>query len=76
MLIIIIDFMTTFFRRSFIKTAAMSTAGITIVPNSVLGKVYGHTSPSDKLNIAGVGVGGMGRRNLANMNSENIRQNG
>ena len=28
--------------------------------------------PSDKLNIAGIGVGGMGRRNLMAMNEENI----
>jgi predicted dehydrogenase len=32
----------------------------------------GHVAPSDKLNIAGVGVGGMGRTNLRNMNSQNI----
>jgi hypothetical protein len=31
----------------------------------------GHKAPSDKLNIAGVGVGGMGRGNLRNMKSEN-----
>lgn len=46
--------------------------GFTIVSNTVLGKKFGHTAPSDKLNIAGIGVGGMGRRNLANMNTENI----
>ena len=38
----------------------------------MLGKSFGYTAPSDKLNIAGIGVGGMGRRNLANMNTENI----
>ena len=59
-------------RRKFIKTAALATAGITIAPNSILGKAFGHTSPSDKLNIAGIGIGGVGRRNLANMNTENI----
>src|SRR5690606_25794516 len=40
--------------------------------STVLGKRFGHIAPSDRLNIAGIGVGGMGRRNLANMNSENI----
>jgi predicted dehydrogenase len=50
----------------------MATAGFTIVPNTVLGKALGHTAPSDKLNIAGIGIGGVGRRNLANMNTENI----
>ena len=59
-------------RRNFLKTAAIGTAGLTVVPSTVLGKAYGHTAPSDKLNIAGIGVGGMGRRNLANMKTENI----
>ena len=58
-------------RRDFLKTGALA-AGLTIVPNSVLGKRHGFTSPSDKLNIAGVGVGGMGRGNLRNMSTENI----
>lgn len=59
-------------RRFFLKQAAVTAAGITIVPNTVLGKSFGHTSPSDKLNIAGIGIGGVGRRNLRNMDSENI----
>ncbi len=64
--------MTIYSRRKFLKTAAAGAAGLTIVPNSILGKSFGHMAPSDKLNIAGVGVGGMGRRNLANMKTENI----
>ncbi|HBX19831.1 MAG TPA: oxidoreductase, partial [Porphyromonadaceae bacterium] len=64
--------MTTYSRRSFLKTAALGAAGLTIVPNTILGKARGYTSPSDKLNIAGIGIGGMGRRNLANMKTENI----
>ena len=64
--------MTIYSRRNFLKTAAAGAAGLTIVPNSILGKSFGHMAPSDKLNIAGVGVGGMGRRNLANMKTENI----
>jgi predicted dehydrogenase len=32
----------------------------------------GYIPPSDKVNIAGVGVGGMGRANLLNLTSENI----
>ncbi|QBQ40634.1 Gfo/Idh/MocA family protein [Sphingobacterium psychroaquaticum] len=58
-------------RRNFIKNSA-TVAGFTIVSSNVLGKTLGHVAPSDKLNIAGIGVGGMGRRNLANMNTENI----
>ncbi len=64
--------MNTYSRRKFLKTAAIGAAGLTIVPNTVLGKTRGYTSPSDKINIAGIGVGGMGRRNLANMKTENI----
>src|SRR5690606_11405599 len=58
-------------RRKFIKTAGMAT-GFTIVSSNVLGKKLGYTAPSDKMNIAGIGVGGVGRRNLKNMDSENI----
>lgn len=58
-------------RRKFIKDAG-ALASFSIVSSHVLGKALGHVAPSDRLNIAGVGVGGMGRRNLANMKSENI----
>ena len=59
-------------RRTFIGNSAALAAGITIIPSHVMGKQFGHTAPSDKLNIAGIGVGGVGRRNLANMKTENI----
>lgn len=59
-------------RRTFLKGSALAAAGFTIVPGRVMGKAFGHTAPSDKLNIAGIGVGGMGSRNLANMATENI----
>lgn len=58
-------------RRKFIGNTATAAAAFTIVPSHVVAGL-GHTPPSDKLNIAGVGVGGMGRANLRNMNSENI----
>lgn len=58
-------------RRKFIKNAA-TVAGFSIVSSNALGRVTGHVAPSDKLNIAGIGVGGMGRRNLSNMATENI----
>ena len=57
-------------RRRFLSTAA-ATAAFTIVPRHVLGGA-GNTPPSEKLNIAGIGVGGMGRTNLGNLKSENI----
>ncbi|WP_353128036.1 Gfo/Idh/MocA family protein [Parapedobacter pyrenivorans] len=58
-------------RRKFIRNTA-AAAGFSIVSSHVLGSVTGHVAPSDKLQIAGIGVGGMGRRNLANMATENI----
>src|ERR1700758_3479507 len=57
-------------RREFVKEAAFAGAGLTIVPRHVLGK--GMTPPSDLLNIAAVGIGGMGRTNLINLSSQNI----
>ncbi|GHS96278.1 dehydrogenase [Bacteroidia bacterium] len=39
--------------------------GLTIIPNVVMGKSFsGVTAPSDKLNIAAVGIGGMGNSNI------------
>lgn len=59
-------------RRSFLQRGAATAAAITIVPNTILGKTHGYTAPSDKLNIAGIGIGGMGNSNLTNMAEENI----
>src|SRR3984893_13461415 len=57
-------------RRKFLANVATGGAAIAIVPRHVLGR--GFTPPSDMLNIAGVGVGGMGRANLINLASQNI----
>jgi predicted dehydrogenase len=57
-------------RRKFLTHVATGGAAIAIVPRHVLGR--GFTPPSDMLNIAGVGVGGMGRTNLINLSSQNI----
>lgn len=46
-------------RRDFIKSSTTALAGFYIVPRSVLGGP-GFTAPSDKLRVAGIGVGGMG----------------
>ena len=45
-------------RRSFLKTASAIAAGVAVVPRHVLGQ--GQTPPSQKLNVAGIGIGGMG----------------
>jgi len=57
-------------RRKFIRNAAIAGAGLTIVPRHVIGR--GFAAPSDRLNVAAVGVGGMGRNNIVNLATENI----
>ena len=52
-------------RRSFIKKTALVTAGISIIPRSVLGR--GFIAPSDKLNIAVIGGGGKGFSDAVNV---------
>jgi len=50
-------------RRDFIKASSLAASSFFIVPRHVLGK--GFVAPSDKLNIAGIGVGGKGKSDLA-----------
>ena len=50
-------------RRSFIGTTGAVAAGFTVLPSSVISGL-GKRPPSDKLNIAVVGIGGMGNSNL------------
>src|SRR6476646_5655948 len=49
-------------RREFLKNSAVAATGFFIVPRHVLGR--GFVAPSDKLNIAGIGVGGKGESDL------------
>jgi len=58
-------------RRGFLKATTGAVAAFTIVPRHVLGGP-GRTAASEKLNIAGIGVGGMGKNNLRACESENI----
>ncbi len=46
-------------RRQFLKSASGAVAAFTIVPRHVLGG-QGQTPPSERLNVAGIGAGGMG----------------
>ena len=65
--------MTNISRRNFLQRGAAAAAAFTIAPSSILGKSHGYTAPSDKLNIACVGIGGMGNANLkAVEGTENI----
>lgn len=54
-------------RRGFMG-ATVSAFAFSIVPSRVLGA----DAPSNKLNLAGVGVGGMGRAYLEGCSSENV----
>jgi len=60
-------------RRTFIKqtAAAAAAAAFVIVPRHVLGGV-GNTAPSDKLNIASIGAGGMAATDIKACSSQNI----
>ncbi|WP_199136850.1 Gfo/Idh/MocA family protein [Pedobacter sp. ASV12] len=51
-------------RRNFIKAGAIATAAFMIVPRHVLGG-KGFLAPSDRLLVAGVGVGGKGQSDIA-----------
>ncbi|MDD2793222.1 MAG: Gfo/Idh/MocA family oxidoreductase [Sediminibacterium sp.] len=51
-------------RRSFLRNAGLAAAGFYIVPRHVLGR--GFLAPSDKLQIAGIGVGGKGESDIWN----------
>jgi hypothetical protein len=53
-------------RRSFLRTAAATAVSIQIVPRHVLGGV-GTVPPSEKLNIASIGVGGMGASDIGSL---------
>jgi hypothetical protein len=63
--------MKTMDRRTFINGSAAAASSFIILPRHVLGGA-GYTAPSDKLNIAGIGVGGMGSADLQDMQTENI----
>ena len=57
-------------RRRFIQTAATAAASLTIVPRRVLGR--GFQAPSDTVNVATVGVSGMGAVNTRAVMSQNV----
>jgi predicted dehydrogenase len=57
-------------RRKFIAASTAATAFM-FLPRHVLGR-RGAPSPNNKLNIAGIGIGGQGASDLENLDSENI----
>ena len=57
-------------RRGFMG-AAVGVAAFTVVPRHVVAG-SGDAAPSEKINIAGIGVGGQGGADLRNLESQNI----
>ena len=57
-------------RRDFAGTVAAGVASFHIVPRHVLGR--GYRAPSDMLNMACIGVGGMGRNDVRGVEGESI----
>ncbi len=51
-------------RRKFLSATAATVFGFTMVSRHVLGGA-GQTAPSDRVNVAGIGVGGMGGGDIA-----------
>ena len=62
-------------RRSFLKTAAATALSIQIVPRHVLGGV-GTVPPSERLNLASIGVGGMGGGDIGSLSNGPINMVG
>jgi predicted dehydrogenase len=58
-------------RRQFLRGTALSTAAFMALPGGVLG-LRGAPSANEKLNLAGIGIGGQGGHDLGQMESENI----
>ena len=57
-------------RRDFLKKGVLATAAFMIIPRHVMGR--GFIAPSDKLIIAGIGVGGKGRSDLSSFQNSGI----
>ena len=59
-------------RRSFLTASAAAAAGAMVVPRHVVGATPQRKAPSDTVNIACVGVGGMGYSDTRGVRTENI----
>ncbi|MCC7375533.1 MAG: Gfo/Idh/MocA family oxidoreductase [Verrucomicrobiales bacterium] len=58
-------------RRTFLHRAILAAATVQIVPGRVLG-LRGETAPSNRLNIAGIGIGGQGGHDVGQFPNDNI----
>jgi len=60
---------TTYSRRDFLRTSALAGASFLILPTARLAFAY---EANNKLNLAGIGVGGQGRGNLDNLSGVGV----
>ncbi len=58
-------------RRKFITSSVLASSAFMFLPSHVLGR-GGAKSPNEKLNIAGVGIGGQGGHVISQLTGENI----
>jgi len=58
-------------RRKFIKNITLAGSSLVYIPSNILG-TNGRPSANNRLNIAGIGIGGMGKEYLKNVPDENI----
>jgi len=56
-------------RRDFLKSSLFGASGVLLVRDSKA--AFGYQA-NDKLNLAAIGIGGMGRGNIANVSGENL----
>ena len=60
-------------KNFFSKQGHLALARYNHCPSTILGMSHGHVSPTDKLNLAAVGIGGMGHANINHVKgTENI----
>ena len=59
-------------RRKFLGASATAAAGLMVVPRHVVGATQKKKAPSDTVNIACVGVGGMGFSDTRGVRSQNV----
>ena len=58
-------------RRQFLQSSALVAAGFAFAP-AISARAAGEKAPGEKLNVAGIGIGGMGGNNIKQCSGENI----
>ena len=64
--------MSSFSRRELLKRAAAAAGGAVALPMLVPASVFGKNSPSNRLNLAVIGLGGQGGANLKGVKDQNL----